>query len=566
MVFESEKTQVNVDDASSKTLPHVPNRKGELSAEAKKLLAIYSQISGVIATGYSGETVAVSEVLSSVAFFYERVRNAVEYKGEHLLKRNAIERILKRKIWENPVPNPLELSKSLMRELIWARYIENASVPKKKEEEVSQIIARYLKILKEISRKETAGDKKSVNEIKEWFLGVASCEIEEALDPKVAYLDAATYPAYLWFKNRYIWLEEGLEEKEKDLQIFIAVHRSLTKSDEERVRHHLLQVFYPDWETADTEKIINGTRNLFEIREEIEKHMKSRYQPKIYRFVKRQSAAFQVLKEIVEEDIDSAQKVMELPQLLEEKIWEVCKARYNEIYKKVNRGIIRSIIYIFSTKVLFAFLVEIPYELVFIGSLNFLAITINTILPPSLMFFMGLTIRKPKDANTKRVIERVKSFVYQKDDGEKIKFTLTSPQKRSLTYRIFAGIYALLFILTFGGITYFLLGLGFNIASIGVFFVFLSLVLLFAYRVRFTASELNVTREKEGFLSHLFTNVSLPFLNLGVWLSETFSRFNFLTILMDFLFEVPFKKIISVFEDWTSFIRERKEEVVEVPS
>jgi len=34
---------------------------------------------------------------------------------------------------------------------------------------------------------------------------------------------------------------------------------------------------------------------------------------------------------------------------------------------------------------------------------------------------------------------------------------------------------------------------------------------------------------------------------------------------LDFLIEIPLKNIIEVFEEWTSFLREKKEEVVEIP-
>ncbi|RLC31407.1 hypothetical protein DRH13_03095, partial [Candidatus Woesebacteria bacterium] len=81
----------------------------------------------------------------------------------------------------------------------------------------------------------------------------------------------------------------------------------------------------------------------------------------------------------------------------------------------------------------------------------------------------------------------------------------------------------------------------------------------------FTASELNVTGEKEGFLSSILTNFTLPLLNLGVWLSQGLAKLSFLMVIMDFLIEAPLKTIISVIEEWTSFIRERREEVVSVP-
>ena len=43
------------------------------------------------------EKIKVHQVSSKVAFLYEKLRNAVDYQEEHLLRKIAIERILKRR-------------------------------------------------------------------------------------------------------------------------------------------------------------------------------------------------------------------------------------------------------------------------------------------------------------------------------------------------------------------------------------------------------------------------------------------------------------------------------------
>ena len=42
--------------------------------------------------------IKVSSLVSRLAFFYEKARNAVDYEEEHLLRKTAIARILKRQI------------------------------------------------------------------------------------------------------------------------------------------------------------------------------------------------------------------------------------------------------------------------------------------------------------------------------------------------------------------------------------------------------------------------------------------------------------------------------------
>ena len=89
-------------------------------------------------------TIKVSDVLGSIAHLYEKIRNVVEYKGEHVLRRNAIERILKRLLWERSHHDTDHLSQVLIRELIWARYLPNDTVPKTKIKDISKVIKKYL--------------------------------------------------------------------------------------------------------------------------------------------------------------------------------------------------------------------------------------------------------------------------------------------------------------------------------------------------------------------------------------------------------------------------------------
>ncbi len=538
-----------------------------LSYEANLLLNEYEKIFKRQRVGSAEPNIDVSQVLAPVAFLYERLRNAVDYKSEHLLKRNAIERILRRQIWERPGRDPSNLANFLVRELIWARYLKNDSIPKSKITDAAKILEKYLEIFHLLKYQTESGSRLTgSSEIRDWFFGVASCEVEEVIDPYIYYVDVLNKPVFLWFKKHFDWLDEDLSEEDKDIQILIAVHRSLPKSDNPRIRYHLLKTFYPEWIEVENGELHLKIDRIVSIHQKIEDHINSPIQPRIYRFVQKQAAAFQVLKEVIEEDIEKAGELLSNAKQLEDRVLKVCDRRYDEIRKKVNRGITRSVIYIFTTKVLLAFIIEVPYELIFVGALNYLSLLINTLFPPSLMFLLGLTIKRPGETNTKRIISKIKSFVYDNKDREKIRFSLTSSNRNTLTYRVFLSIYAFLFLLTFGVITYLLISLDYNLLSGIIFFVFLSLVLLFGYRVRFTASELNVTAEREGIISHLFSNLTLPFLNLGVWLTQVLARFNFLVVIMDFLIETPLKNIIAVFEEWTAFIREKREEVVEVPA
>lgn len=568
IIFEAAKEDKKIKEIVNNELPHVSDNispqidTGMLSEEASELISIYELETRKIEKGKSKSAIKVGEVMGSVAFVYERIRNALDYKGEHLLRRNAIERILRRQIWERPGRGVDNIANALIKELIWARYLKNEHILKTKIEEVSRVIEKHFRVLALIT--DFIADRGEARKTREWFLGAASCEIEEILDPRLFSIYALNNAMFSWFKKAFDW-EDNLSEKEKNTQLFIAVHKSLSKSDDARVRYHFLKIYYPDWKKASVESIDKNFDKIVEISREIDISINSPIQPRIYRFVQKHAAAFHILKDVIEDDIDEAREIFENEELLEDKVREVCDNRYEEIRVRVNTGIVRSIIYIFTSKVFLALLIEIPFELIFLGGINYLTIGINATVPPALMFLVGLSIKKPGETNTERIIEKIKSFMYKKYEDEKIKFSLTSLDKHRLLYKIFFALHGLFFFITFVGISYILVKLNFNILSGMIFFIFLSLVLLFGYRVRFTASELNVIGEKEGFFSSILTNFTLPLLNLGVWLSQGLAKLSFLMVIMDFLIEAPLKTIIGVIEEWTSFIREKREEVVSVP-
>jgi len=398
--------------------------------------------------------------------------------------------------------------------------------------------------------------------LRPWVWGIASCEIEEAVDPSNR--EPYVILMYTWFRQYFIWRDD-VSEHEKEIQIYLAIHRALAKSDEEIMRYHLLVKEFPDWLAGKTETLDALAGRFHSVYTEIEKHLSFPHKDKLFRIIQKQVAAFEIFKQLVKEVGSKTQATLEDPNTFEGKVRAICQTKYDQIQQKVNRGIVRSILYIFVTKVMLALLIEIPYELYRFGGLNYLPLGINVIVPPGMMWLIGLTIRAPDAANTERIIAKLKTVVYQNQVPKQLPFSILTQHQESLLSQIFAIIYLLLFLAVFGGITYLLLQLKFTVLGIVIFFAFLSLVLLFGFRVRFTASELKVTSDKENIVSYLLNILTLPFLSTGVYLSKGLARINFLTVILDFLIEAPLKTIIEVVEEWTSFIREKREEVVEVP-
>lgn len=510
------------------------------------------------------KTVEVRNTLGKLARVYERIRNAVEYKGEHVLRRNAIERVLKRLAWEQESikanVDTDQMAEDLIKEMIWARYLENKSVPVSKIQDVGKVLNKYFYIIQNL---DTIPKDKSVAQIRSWIFGIASSEVEEVLDKKERELYINLMQD--WFEYFFKWDANGLKDSEQSTQIYLAIHRALVKSDEPIMRYHMLLRQFPEWrdsKRSDVNKFIQLFPSIYKSIED-----KINYSGRIglYRRIQRHTAAFEVLQELVENDTDDFYKTIQDVNKFEKKIREICKEKYGEIKEKVNRGIVRSIMYIFVTKVIFVLILEVPYEIFRLGEVRYIPLTMNIMLPPILMLIIGLSIRTPDEKNTEMIIDRLKTVVYKQKTIEKNSFNLHEVKARSRLMKFFGYFYSILFIAVFVGFGYMLTKVGFTLFGLLLFFVFLSLVLLFSFRIKYQASQMKVESEEKGFIAHFFDYITLPFLNVGFFLSKGLAKLNVFTIILDFLIEAPLKSIIDLSEEWTSFVQEKREDVVELP-
>ena len=403
----------------------------------------------------------------------------------------------------------------------------------------------------------------SLSKAKTWIWGVASSELEDLLDPS----NRALYVKlmYEWFLNYFDWKDSKLDDHEKNIQIFLAIHRAFPKSDDPIMRYHLLLSEYPNWQEADKEDVNKFIVKFPSLYKEIESHLNFSGRYIIYRKIKTHAAAFEILRTIADEEKLNFGKILQKRKLLDEKIRDVCDDKYRQIKNRVNRGIVRSIIYIFVTKVVFALLLEVPYEVIRYGEVLYLPLSINIIFPSLMMFIIGITIKTPGAKNTEILLERIKSIVYKSEGDRKYPFSIRRSKGKSTIVGLFGLLYAMLFVFVFGGISYLLTLLNFTIFGILVFFVFLSLVLLFVFRVRYQASQLRIESERQGIINSLFNFITLPFINFGFYLSRGLATLNFFTIILDFLIEAPLKSVIEIFEEWMGYIREKREDVIEVP-
>src|SRR3989338_10068372 len=88
-----------------------------------------------------GPYIHVSSVISGAAMLYEKLRYSLDYREEHLLRRHAIERIIRRRLEDRGDWH--EFAHPFLIELVQAQYLKNDSVPEAVMPGVQAIFDRY---------------------------------------------------------------------------------------------------------------------------------------------------------------------------------------------------------------------------------------------------------------------------------------------------------------------------------------------------------------------------------------------------------------------------------------
>lgn len=496
----------------------------------------------------------VSDTVSRLAFVYEKIRNIIDYKEEHLLRKNAIHRILKRRL----LGGGETVARPLIVELIQARYLPNDKVPEGKILVVQTIIDRYLALSRFAGEGMNWQDR---DEQHRWLISLAAVEIEQALASN-AREQALTEAMYeVMTSDLIITGGQAPDKHEHNLQIYLAIQRALLKHDESMIAYALFRLYVPDWAKLDLNGVQSLAHRFEEVRDEIESQQHHKRGEFLLRVMKRYAAFFWVMRDVAEEKPSAAIATFANRELLNEAIRRAAARRYADARVRLRRSVIRSFIFIFLTKMTLAFLIEVPFELFVNGVIDRATLAINVGFHPMLMFLIAATIRVPSKKNTDKLITGIQEIVY-KDAGRQLIKRVRMPRRRGPLMRsVVALLYAATFVITFGAIINVLGRLHFNVVSGALFIFFLTIISFFAVRIRISAREFVVLEQREGPLGFLIDFFSLPVLRVGRWIALRAPKVNIVLFIFDFLIEAPFKSFLEILEELTSFLREKKEEI-----
>ncbi len=529
--------------------------------------------------------IKVSTLISGLSFFYEKIRNAVDYDEEHLLRKNAIARILRRQIVIEGVVKDVDSTKiaeHLLIELIRGSYLSNNQIPETKIQELSVMLEKYIVLKNQISSNINAelNIRADINKAKDlinkknslihWLLTLAACEIEENLAPnQVKQIIVKNLFEVL---SKKIQAPSGLLNKsELDLQIYLSINRNFLKFDADMLAFTLFKYYNPSWLGLNLREVLNKedfqrikiiAEGFSKLKKVVEDQIKLPIGKQLDKIIRANSLYASILVEtITTNPVKVYNELQKDERNFVSMIRKVCIKKYEKAKKRLWRVAVRSLIYIFLTKSIFVILIEVP-AIKFLGEpLNIITLAINISFPVLLLFVIVLLTRRPSEKNTIKIVEGIKEMSFVKEARKKA-IVLRRPHRRNwLKDGLFRLIYVAAFLVSIYYIVLVLNKMNFTWISIIIFLFFLALVSFFGVRTTADVKELIVVERKENILTFFLDLFYMPMILVGRWLSSNFSKINIFIFFFDFIIESPFKLLVEIADDWTKYVRERRENI-----
>jgi hypothetical protein len=466
----------------------------------------------------------------TLTFAYEQLRNAAEYTEEHVLLQRAIRRFYKRMFLSRDQRAVATAGEELIVELTLAGYLQNDSV-------TIATVGRIDVLADEYFAAHAAKAKE------EWTLDVLAVEVEQLLgtDARRAVFAQFAYDYFL----RTVSKEKlfGSAVADYDIALFVAVHRALLKSDPATIRSSLLHRY----QQAPASSAYRQTNEM------IDRVFESSTTDRLYRLVNRRGAPLRVLWRLVDEHDDAASLLQNRERFLADYESQV-ESEYTRINARINKGILKGVIFLIITKVLIGVAVEVPYDYMVHGGVVALPLVINLFFPPVYMVLLRFTLRLPGAANTRALSDTVDGVLYGQDAA--IAQAYGGAKGFGVAFNI---VYALLFAVIFGGTSWGLVSLGFSVLHLLIFFVFLSTASFLGFRLSRQIREVEVVEGQQDGISMLRDFLYIPFVVVGRWISDRYSRVNLVAMILDMVIELPLKTILHLIRQWGTFIASKKD-------
>lgn len=495
--------------------------------------------------------IEVDEAVRSIAGFYERTRNTLEYGEGDFLRQRAIVRALRRLVHFRPSLPIQEQALECIRELIRGGYFPNATIPEIVSRQIAEALERLFAAYPVV-------DPLFHDEL----LRFAVFDVEDAVYPERAAAHAATIHFVVEVAlSRMRWPREATREPGHQAFLFVAAHRAVLNADRARILYAFLRDAFPAWRTASGEEMASLAPQFERVLAIAKRTVVHPRCEQYTRAMRRIAPAFRAVDDAVTSATFAGQSPDAVSILqVERRIDEAVAARYQSVKQRLRKTAWRATLYVFFTKMVVAFLIELPYE--FYVSRSFVpdVFMVNLLFPPALMFFVAFSARPPRQEVAERIIDDAMKIIASTQALGHVRFPRKRGTARLLMFMVSVGTMT-------GGAIYFILkglaALGFGPLAMLVFLMFFSIVSLFAWRIRKPLRELAAGSGDGGVLYAALEILVFPFLAVGRFLSDGIRSVNVFVFLLDVFIESPLKVLFAAGEDWLAFLREKREQLVE---
>jgi hypothetical protein len=516
----------------------------KLNANGLQLSRQLAQAKAASQVEYKGRTINVAGVGGVVSAAYEQLRNAAEYAQEHLLIQNAIRRFFVRSIsFHNHNITAKSVAEELIIELTQSGYLKNNSLPNEAIDTLGDAIHGHYN---NYWRLKTAGTPEHI--ARSWTLDLLTIGSEDILvvnDIQSIYIQFA-YHHYNAILNKNSFNSSNPLDDNFEVSLYIAVHRALFKSDLAAVRYDMQKLY----KTSDTN--INDYAGFHQ---SIDDLFMSEVTNKITMYINKYGAPLRILRNMIQ-DNDKTEDLLPDSVRFERAYTDQIKKEYQKAKRKLNKGLIKSIIFLLITKTLIGIAIEVPYDLVTSGALIVTPFVVNLLSPIVYLAILRLGFKLPGTTNTRAMRLYADDMLY----GEQANTNLY-PAYKTRKYPIgFSIAYALMFLIIFAAVANVLMLLGFNIVNGLIFFIFIAAASFLGFRLSRIVRELELVAVKQGIISTIRELIFTPFTFLGKWISDKYQKVNIVALALDTFIELPLKTILRLIRQWTKFLDEKTDQ------
>ena len=470
------------------------------------------------------------------------------------MRQRAIRRYLRRVLSFHEHIGTKPFAEELVTELTQSEYLPNDHITKSDLKAISEHIKHYYGAYWQYVKIESSSGKRL--RFQGWMLDVLSVRCEQVLKSNIRQL-SFTHFAYTYLQpklsvKKLVRSGESIDEQDYSLVLYIAIQRAILKSDSASIRAALIDSYRQD---------IGLIHNFEAFNAKFDQLYDSKTVAYTSRIVSRNGATLRMLYTgFYTHDAPISPQAFKTEDSLEYALRQHVEKEYDDLNKRLDKGILRSIAFLLITKSIIGLGVEVPYDLFVEGHILWMPLVINLFFPAVFIAISRLTLSTPTGRNTDAIIAHTRHILYEDLSENSASYAIRTP--RATPSVGFNLLYAVMFILVFGALSYILFQLKFNIVQGIIFFVFLSTASFLAFRLSNQIREIEEVHLSQGSLALLRDILYMPFIYVGQQISFRYSKINIVANILDILIELPLKTVLRLARQWTQFLNSKKDELI----